>query len=58
MPKKSTKSRDQWTYVNVPNELAERIDQLVNGQKFGYRSRSDFIIDAVRTRLKELGHFP
>jgi metal-responsive CopG/Arc/MetJ family transcriptional regulator len=58
MPKKSTKTRGRWTYVNIPSELMERIDAAVNSQKFGYRSRSDFVIDAIRTRLREIGYYP
>jgi metal-responsive CopG/Arc/MetJ family transcriptional regulator len=29
----------------------EEIDEIVNGQKSGYRSRSDFVVDAIRGRL-------
>ena len=54
MPKKSTASREEWVYVNLPKELAVKVDALVNEQKHGYRSRSEFVTDAVRRRLEEL----
>jgi metal-responsive CopG/Arc/MetJ family transcriptional regulator len=54
MPKKATSKREDWVYVNLPKELAEEIDNLVNAQKHGYRSRSDFLSDAARRRLEQL----
>jgi len=54
MPKKSTNKREEWAYVNVPKEIVQKIDVLVNEQKHGYRSRSDFVTDAIRRRLDEL----
>jgi len=54
MPKKATSKREEWTYINLPNELAEAIDDLVDLHKHGYRSRSDFVADAVRRLLREL----
>ncbi len=54
MPKKATNPRDEWTYINLPTELAQQIDDLVNARKHGYRSRSDFVADAVRQLLKQL----
>jgi len=54
LPRKATKSRDEWTYINMPKELAAEVDKLVDARKHGYRSRSDFVSDAVRRRLDEL----
>jgi metal-responsive CopG/Arc/MetJ family transcriptional regulator len=54
MPKKATLPREGWTYVNLPKELAEQIDELVNAQEHGYRSRSEFVSDAVRRFLEHL----
>lgn len=52
MPKKATTRREEWVYVNIPRELAEKIDDIVDEQKSGYRSRSDFVADAIRRRLQ------
>ena len=40
-------------YVNVklPEELAKEIDKLVEKTVYGYRSRAEFIAEAVRERL-------
>ncbi len=46
--------REGWTYVNLPKELADKIDKLLESRTHGYRSRGDFIADAVRRRLDEL----
>jgi metal-responsive CopG/Arc/MetJ family transcriptional regulator len=54
MPKKATTKREGWVYVNLPKELGEKVDALINEQKHGYRSRSEFVTDAVRRRLEEL----
>ena len=54
LPRKATTKREEWVYINMPRELADRVDALVNEQKHGYRSRSEFVGDAVRRRLEEL----
>ena len=43
-----------WRTVALPEEIIERIDTLVKEQKHGYRSRNEFVTDAVRRRLDEL----
>jgi len=54
LPRKATTKREEWAYINLPKELVARVDALVNEQKHGYRSRGDFVADAVRRRLEEL----
>lgn len=54
LPKKATSKREEWIYINLPKELAEKIDALVNEQHYGYRSRGEFVADSVRRRLDEL----
>ena len=51
----SKKTRN-YTTTSIPWALMERIDAVVEGGKHGYRSRSDFILDAVRRRLRELDY--
>lgn len=46
-----------WVTIAIPKEIAERIDTLVKAQEHGFRSRSDFIIEAIKWRLKELGFY-
>jgi len=52
MPRKGYKG------IAIPEELVEYIDEVIKSGKFGYRSRSEFVIDAVRRRLEELGFYP
>ena len=49
--------RKGWVNVSIPEEMAELIDEIVEKRKvYGYRSRQDFVIDAIRRRLRELGY--
>lgn len=47
-----------WVSVQLPEELAELVDSVVKSRKYGYRSRNDFVIDAVRQQLRRLGVLP
>ena len=43
--------------VRVPEELVETITKLIKDQReLGYRSHSEFIIDAIRRRVEEFMH--
>lgn len=42
-----------YTTVSIPLTLMERVDVAL--KKGGYKNRSDFILDAIRKRLRELG---
>jgi len=44
------------TTIKVPKKLVEDIDLLIQDQKLGYVSRSDFARDAIRKRVSELTH--
>lgn len=43
-------------YVNVavPFELAKRLDRIVKLSQLGYRSRQEFVTDAVRRLVLQL----
>ena len=43
--------------VAIPQELVEIIDSVVKSGKYGYRSRNEFVVEAIRRRLEELGVF-
>lgn len=59
MPK-STSSRGRKAYqaVNIPRPMYEAIRNLVENGKLagGYVSADDFIRDAIRRRLRDLGY--
>lgn len=44
-----------YTSVSVSNKLLELIDEVVESDETTYKTRSDFIKDAVRIRLRDLG---
>ena len=51
------KSRVAENYVTVklPRDLAEYIDLVIS--RYGYKSRAEFIRDAVREKLIRMGFF-
>jgi len=50
-------TRKNWTTVAIPKSLHEKIKELVEDEKFGYRTVGGFIQAAVQERLIELGVF-
>ncbi|MBW2984311.1 ribbon-helix-helix domain-containing protein [Candidatus Woesearchaeota archaeon] len=40
--------------IALPNDLIERIDSIIKNSKMGYKSRGEFVKEAVRGLLKEL----
>jgi hypothetical protein len=45
---------DDYTTVRLPKELMEEIDQIIKRGTRGYKSRSEFIKEAIRKRFEEL----
>ena len=43
-----------WKTVALPDELVKKVDDIVEKEKDGYRTRNEFVTDAVRRRLEEL----
>lgn len=41
----------KYTSVSVPNDLLEKIDNLVNQEALGYTSRSEFIKESIRMNI-------
>ncbi len=50
--------RKEWIYVGLPAEIVKLIDEVVNSRKWGFRSRSEFVLESVKMRLKDLGFYP
>ena len=38
--------------VSLPEDLIFQIDKEINGSKSGYRSRAEFVKDAIREKLE------
>jgi len=46
--------RRRYTTVSIPTEFMERIDKIIADAKYGYKSRAEFVNEAIRRRLEEL----
>jgi hypothetical protein len=54
LPTPGDSSSDDYTTVRLPKELMDEIDQLIKRGIRGYKSRAEFIKEAVRKRFEEL----
>ena len=45
--------RKKYTNVAIPTDLVEQVDKVVKKSKLGYTSRAQFVIEAVRRKIKE-----
>lgn len=45
------KMRAKYVNVSIPEELAKEIDKFIEKSKYGYRSRAEVVIEAVRRLL-------
>ena len=53
-----TRGRGSWVSVGIPKEIADRIDQVVASEKWGFRSRNGYVLEAIKTDLKVRGYYP
>ncbi len=44
--------------AKIPEELAEIVDKVVESKRYGYRSFNEFVVEAVRLRLRDMGLMP
>jgi len=47
--------REGYTSVSISNEIIDKIDEVIVSGETTYKTWSDFIKDALRMRLRELG---
>jgi len=47
-------STDEYTTVRLPKELMDEIDEIIKHRVRGYKSRAEFIKEAIRKRFEEL----
>jgi len=50
--------RKGWKNIALPEEIVDIIDKAINNSKYGFRSRTDLVLEAVKNKLKELGYYP
>ena len=53
MPRTIAKSEAEYVFVKIPKSLLEEVDRIIG--KHGYRSRTEFVKDAIRSLLREYG---
>ncbi|MEM1983319.1 MAG: ribbon-helix-helix domain-containing protein [Zestosphaera sp.] len=46
---------DDYVGVRLPKELMDLVDEVIRSRKWGYRSRAEFVAEAVREKLARLG---
>ncbi len=46
--------RKTYTNVGIPDSLATEIDETIKKSKLAYRSRAEFVIEAIRDLLKKV----
>ena len=47
----------RYTNIPLPDELAKQIDGVMNLAEFGYKTKSEFVKEAVREKLIALSKF-
>lgn len=47
----------RYTNIPLPDELAEQIDRLIRTANLGYKTKSEFVKEAVREKLINLDKF-
>ena len=50
--------RNGWVNISLPEEIVKIIDQVVIDKKYGFRSRSGLVLEAVKNQLRELKYYP
>ena len=47
----------RYTNIPLPDELAKQIESVINLAEFGYKTKSEFVKEAVREKLIALSKF-
>lgn len=46
--------RKRYVNIKIPVELAGEVDKILDRKLLGYRSRAEFVADAIRDKLIQL----
>lgn len=49
--------RKRYTNIPLPEELARQIDKVITLADFGYKTKSEFVKEAVREKLIQISKF-
>ena len=52
------RGRGNWISVGIPKEIAERIDEAIDSEQWGFRSRNDYVLEAIKMDLRDRGYYP
>jgi metal-responsive CopG/Arc/MetJ family transcriptional regulator len=47
-------SKHRWKTIQLPEELLQRVDEVVVAPELGYTSRAEFVKEAVRLRVEAM----
>ncbi len=47
----------RYTNIPLPEELARQIERVIETAEFGYKTKSEFVKEAVREKLMKLDGF-
>ena len=51
---KVVENKRRWKTIQLPEELLQRVDEVVAAPELGYTSRAEFIKEAVRLRVEAM----
>lgn len=53
------KNRDMRKYINIPlpDDLAKQIESIIEKLELGYKTKSEFVKEAVREKIVKLSEF-
>ena len=54
----SKKTEKDWIYIGLPKEIVDKINMVVKSKKWGFRSRNDYVLEAVKMDLRSRGCYP
>jgi metal-responsive CopG/Arc/MetJ family transcriptional regulator len=43
---------EEYTTIKLPTDLLEKIEKLIQSKKYGFRTKPEFIKEAIRQELK------
>jgi metal-responsive CopG/Arc/MetJ family transcriptional regulator len=46
--------RRNYVNISVPSDIINEIDACLRQNQRGYRSRAEFVLDAIRTHIREV----
>ncbi len=52
------RGRGNWVSVGIPKEIADRIDKVIDNGQWGFRSRNDYVLEAIKMDLRARGYYP